>query len=204
VPLGSIHYKHNIRNSNVKKDEESFNPRELLVPEAQRLIDLYRPKFSQCLTNDRQCWDVDIAPIWAKMTPEERAWYVLFMSCTPPLHNWAALRYIAPSFEVEQRVYKDLYTQQYNMANDIANMTKTRWETVVEELRVARMLQEAQGKNPRMSRYGPEDIAGDGIRQASTQIRFPGYIKPVAPVKHLTPEEYSQTKVNKRGPNHAE
>ncbi len=73
------------------------------------------PRSVKCLDSPSKSWDEDSKPIWAKMTKNERGWYVLF-SLVEYRHNWDALAAISPNPGITKRYHK-IYNDRRNAYN---------------------------------------------------------------------------------------
>lgn len=196
----------------------------VLYDAAKEILSKASPRHVKCLDSDNLPFNEDASEIWAKMTKEERGWYVLF-EMVEYWCSWPSLELISPSPEVTIKFHKIINDKRNARNRDI--LVISLWSNWVEMLK-----RERDAERIRAPKYTANDIAVElkfrinsdkptpeiimaqaafekpSIEENERIVRgiprFPKYTKGSSPVRHITPEEYLNTNFNKRGPNHAE
>lgn len=196
----------------------------VLYDAAKDILSKASPRHVKCLDSDNRPFNEDASEIWAKMTKEERGWYVLF-EMVEFWCSWSSLALISPSPEVTQKFHKIINDKRNARNRDI--LVVSLWSNWVEMLK-----KEKDANRERSPEYTANDIAAelkfrinpdnptpdvvkarasfdklgleDNVGTFRGTPRFAQYTKGSSPVRHITPEEYLSTNFNKREPNHAE
>lgn len=173
---------------------------ESLIPIAAELLGSSR-KVSTYLTLGTRCPDPDADPSeWQSWTPGLRAYAILFNYCSRRDHLDLLYR-LAPR-EVADRLYRQFEDERRMRARDLTR--EAAWCVAVSRIEGSKARQEQNNVvNPQQRGWTREDVVAEyydetgdpmlGPPKKKTEPILPSYDNPVAPVRHVSPDEYLAT-----------
>jgi hypothetical protein len=160
-------------------------------------------KKTTCLVRPDQPWHPDVDKVWKKMTPYERAWYILYTMAEFYLDD-EALQAICTTVQVYDKIHKELIDRSNAHRRSLTNLS-AKDHKKREQDTTRRNMDRRETDEQRSSRYTARDVPWDMAAFDSDEDRIPEraikeVVTPIyvghqnGPVRRMTAAQYEAEK----------